>query len=35
MAIHELATEPRRRGAIDITGKYLSLPTYRRDGSPV
>jgi PPOX class probable F420-dependent enzyme len=28
-------TRPIRRRAVEITGKYLSLTTYRRDGSPV
>lgn len=28
-------TQPSRRGALNIPGKYLSLTTYRRDGTPV
>ncbi len=35
MTVTDQETHPRHRGATGVTGKYLSLTTYRRDGSPV
>jgi uncharacterized protein len=35
MTVTQHKTQPCRRPAAEIPGKYLSLTTYRRDGSPV
>lgn len=35
MTVTEQETRPGRGRALNIPGKYLSLTTYRRDGSPV
>ena len=35
MTVAEQESDRRQGSAADITGKYLALTTYRRDGSPV
>jgi PPOX class probable F420-dependent enzyme len=35
MTVPQHVTRPARRAAVGIAGKYLSLTTYRRDGTPV
>jgi PPOX class probable F420-dependent enzyme len=35
MTVTQHEMRPARRAAVGIAGKYLSLTTYRRDGTPV